>query len=372
MKSIEYRKSSAQLCALAMFAFYVIAVTGCGQDAKGSLNKSQKSESSQVGVNNAAPTIRANLPKDLLPWLIDVLELKKHQFENYQITKYDISPDNRYLAINISNGKAPDSAGPFYRFVVVDAHNRQILFPSKDIQLSDDLGYPYVAAKFSDQNLVAVAYGMRNIIASVVSLPGGEVIKRHELEVSTLEGINAELSVLLDGSSERPTIGGKPLRACGSLKESMKSVVKEIQDYHSMAFRDEPVVENEYKVLPSGFKLNGDSIRDSDCIEDIGIDECSGDMKTISYFADHTYRDYAVGWEEIYAGNFGRLSHHIYQGMNQDELTKALGRPYRRNEFVMSYQTISEFEDESPEEQLFFYFKHGRLFAIKNGNGSGC
>lgn len=372
MKSAEQPKPMVQFYALATLVLLILAVPGCSQDASNPVKKAQKVELYEAVVKGGGSTTQPNLHSDVLPWLIDALDLKKTGFESFRITKYDVSPDGRYVAINISNGKATEPPGPLYRFVIFDSKEKRILFPSKEVHLRDDLGYPYVAAKFRDNNLIAIAYGYRNIIASVVSLPDGEVIRRQELYVSSVENISEELFVLLESAAGHSAIGKTKAHACDVLRERKKILIKEVRDYYSFALNNELTVESDYKVLPSDFRLNKDEIRSTDCIEDVGPDDCSGDMMTASFFDDHVYRDYGTGREVIYTGDFGQLSSRIYQNMSQDELINILGKPYRKNAFVMTYKTISEFEDRSPEEQLFFYFKNDELFAASNSNGSGC
>lgn len=116
---------------------------------------------------------------------------------NFQITHYVMSPDQRYAIVNIRNEMATDTPGPFYRFVVISLNEQKIFFPPMKELLSNDLGIPYISAKFNENNLLAVAYGNRFIEATVVSLPDGKVIKTQELDVFEVEEINKALTRLL-------------------------------------------------------------------------------------------------------------------------------------------------------------------------------
>lgn len=136
-----------------------------------------------------------------LPWLVESLDLdSRYPADDFQITSQKISPDRRYAIVNISNGAKQGTSGPFYRFVVFNPKAEQIFFPPESELRSKNLGYPYLAAEFDDGNRVAIAYGYRSIMASIVALPEGEIIESHDLDVFEVDEIEEALGRLLEAS----------------------------------------------------------------------------------------------------------------------------------------------------------------------------
>lgn len=136
-----------------------------------------------------------------LPWLVETLDLdSRYPADDFQITTQKISPDRRYAIVNISNGAQHGTSGPFYRFVVFNPKAKRIFFPPDSELRSKSLGYPYIAAEFDDANQVAIAYGYRSIVASIVGLPKGEIIESHELDLFEVDEIEKALGRLLEAS----------------------------------------------------------------------------------------------------------------------------------------------------------------------------
>lgn len=171
----------AHYCVLVMLSVCAVPVAVCAQNVNGQLDNSQRNIAQVANHGSPASNKPTNIAKDLFPWLSEALELKKHKVKYLHIANYDVSPDGRYMAVNISNETRDRLHAPFYRFVVVDARERRILFPDKELLLRDDKGYPYISVRFDNNNHAAIAYGMRTIGASVLSLSNGNVIKEKNL-----------------------------------------------------------------------------------------------------------------------------------------------------------------------------------------------
>jgi hypothetical protein len=155
-----------------------------------------KSHSEEQG-NKKLPLLDRASILNSLPWVINILNLHKHGYKNFQIQSFEISPDQRYAVINISNGKSQDTPGPFHRFVVCNPKSKEIFFPPMEMLISENLGYPYIAAKFAADNRLAIAYGYRSVMASVVSLPSGKILEKREINVFETNLIEQVLSKLL-------------------------------------------------------------------------------------------------------------------------------------------------------------------------------
>lgn len=134
-----------------------------------------------------------------LPWIIDILELEKlYPRDDFQIDNYEISSDKRYAIVNISNGARSGTSGPFYRFLVFNPKAKRIFFPSMKKLRSENLGYPYIAARFNDRNQAAIAYGYRSIVASIVMLPEGQIMTKRELDLYDKNEIENALEHMLE------------------------------------------------------------------------------------------------------------------------------------------------------------------------------
>ncbi len=190
-----------------------IVITGCGVESDGrnegigASTAARESIAAQLeSMRTGSPQAEEELPLidreavvGALPWIVDTLALEKHyRKDDFQIDSYEISPDKRYAIVNISNGVLSGTSGPFYRFLVFNPKAKRIFYPSMSILRSDNLGYPYNAAKFNDRNQVAIAYGYRSITASTVALPDGKILTNRELDVFDSKEIEKALARMLE------------------------------------------------------------------------------------------------------------------------------------------------------------------------------
>lgn len=144
------------------------------------------------------PVLDKDAIMNSLPWIVSTLNLKKHGYKNFQITGYVLSPGKHYAVINISNGRPGETPGPYYRFLVCNPKARRIFYPSMEYLRSEHRD-SYIAAKFSGEDLLGIAFGYRTIVANIVSLPEGKVLKHQELvDLFEVDEIEKELSDLLE------------------------------------------------------------------------------------------------------------------------------------------------------------------------------
>ena len=204
-----FGKIKKHLSAGVVLAMSLLAASGCNAESSSQIAETHTKTADQV-LTAAQPESRgadstpakAELPlidnesvAGALPWIIDTLNLdKRYRKNDLQIDAYEISPDRRYAIVNISNGALAGTSGPFYRFIVFNPKAKRIFFPSMSMLRSDNLGYPYIAAKFNNRDRLFIAYGYRSITADTVMLPDGKILTSRELEVFEVDEIERELA----------------------------------------------------------------------------------------------------------------------------------------------------------------------------------
>lgn len=202
-----------KLPSLAVLALCLVTAVGCGNKSNAQVGAGEVDAATQNPVTAqpkskhvVPPQSEAELPVidgeavvAALPWIVDTLALEKqYRKDDFQIDNYEISPDKRYVIANISNGARSGTSGPFYRFLVFNPKAKRIFFPSMSILRSDNLGYPYIAAKFNDRDQVAIAQGYRSITGSIVVLPEGKILSNREIDVFDTKEIEKALARMLE------------------------------------------------------------------------------------------------------------------------------------------------------------------------------
>lgn len=200
-----------QLPNLAVLALCLVTAIGCGNNSNaqvgvGDADTATKNPDAAQPKSKHVPQSESELPVidseaviAALPWIVDTLALEKqYRKDDFQIDNYEISPDKRYAIANISNGALSGTSGPIFRFLVFNPKAKRIFFPSMSMLRSDNLGYPYIAAKFNDHDKLSIAYGYRSIVASIVVLPEGDILTKRDLELFDVNEIEKAVASMLE------------------------------------------------------------------------------------------------------------------------------------------------------------------------------
>lgn len=119
-----------------------------------------------------------------IDWIVDSLKLKKQGYDKFWIYEFKVSPNGKYVLVNISEESENPIPGPFYRYLIYQKGKRRICFPSKKTLTKINLGYPYIKARFTDNSeKCLIIAGYRTLVAQIVQLPEGKLLKQMDLEI---------------------------------------------------------------------------------------------------------------------------------------------------------------------------------------------